>query len=503
MRKKKLVLNSSSSLIFQLILLLSGFILPRIIIGAFGSEINGLVNSITQYLSIVSFLELGIGAVVISALYEPLAEKNNILISQICVSAEKFFKTLARILLVYVIILIIVFPRITNSRYDAMFTGILIVSISINSFAQYYFGIVNQLLLTADQKIYIHNVVQSLTLILNLIISIILIKLNCSIQVVKLASSVVFVLRPIYLDIYVRKNYKIDNKITYDKEPIRQKWNGVAQHIAAIVLDSTDIIILSTFSSFANVSIYSVYRLVLNGMRTLIQMFNRGFHSLLGELWAKKEYDNVLNTFSWMEWLINTITTLIFGCCIVLVVPFVQVYTSGINDANYTQPTFAFIISIAFLLNCVSIPYHTMILAVGHYKETQHYFIISAILNLFLSIISVARFGLIGVAIGTLVAMAFQMGWMTIYVSKVILKRSYSIIVRFVVVEVVSIILGMSVCRWLFVFSVSSYLEWILLAMKVVAVWLIISVLMNGLFFNEKLRTIRKKIMRKNVNGAT
>ena len=91
MRKEKLFYNSVSSLVYQIILFLSGFILPRLIIGAFGSGVNGLTNSITQYLSFISFLEFGIGAVVKSALYRPLAEKNNSRISEIMTSANRFF----------------------------------------------------------------------------------------------------------------------------------------------------------------------------------------------------------------------------------------------------------------------------------------------------------------------------------------------------------------------------------------------------------------------------
>ena len=58
-----------SSLTFQVLTILCGFVLPRMILGSFGSEVNGLVNSITQFLTIISFLEVGVGAVVQSALY--------------------------------------------------------------------------------------------------------------------------------------------------------------------------------------------------------------------------------------------------------------------------------------------------------------------------------------------------------------------------------------------------------------------------------------------------
>ena len=84
-RKKRLALNTSTSLLYQVVTIICGFILPRLILKSFGSEVNGLVNSITQFLAIISFSELGVGAVIQSSLYKPLAEKNDEQISRVIV----------------------------------------------------------------------------------------------------------------------------------------------------------------------------------------------------------------------------------------------------------------------------------------------------------------------------------------------------------------------------------------------------------------------------------
>ena len=73
-RKQLLALNTSSSLFNQVIQIISGFVLPRLILSTYGSDVNGLVSSITQFLQVIAFLELGVGAVVQSSLYKPLVE---------------------------------------------------------------------------------------------------------------------------------------------------------------------------------------------------------------------------------------------------------------------------------------------------------------------------------------------------------------------------------------------------------------------------------------------
>lgn len=493
MRKKKFVLTTISSLGYQVTALVCGFILPRVILLYFGSAINGLVNSVAQFLSIITFLECGVGVVIQSALYKPLADSDNIAISKILASGEKFFRKIAMILLIYVVILMCVYPFF-NQEFSWIFTATLIAAISISSFAQYYFGVVDRILLYADQKGYIQYSAQIVTLVVNTIACVILIKMGCGIHFVKLTTSLIYLVRPFFLRWYVSRNYRINRKIKLKEEPLKQKWNGMAQHVAAIILTSTDIIILTLFSNLANVSIYSVYNLVVNGIRQVFTALNSGFHSLIGELWAKQQMEELNEVFGMMEWFIHTATTFIFGCTFCLLIPFVEVYTMGVKDANYYQPLFAAIITIAWAFNCLSVPYQAMIIAAGHYKQTQVYFVISATMNLSISVLFVYKFGLVGVAIGTLVAMVFQTMWMVIYCTRNLNHWPITCFIKQMFVDVVTFICGICVFR-LINTSCQSYIAWIILAIKCVVIWFIISVVINELTYKQFLhRTIKKVI---------
>lgn len=93
-RRTKLILNTFAAFVKQAITIICGFILPRFILKGYGSEVNGLLTSITQFLGFISFLEMGIGPVIQSNLYEPLAKKDDAAISKIVVSSERFFAKL-------------------------------------------------------------------------------------------------------------------------------------------------------------------------------------------------------------------------------------------------------------------------------------------------------------------------------------------------------------------------------------------------------------------------
>lgn len=492
-RKHKLALNTISSLTFQITTIICGFILPRIILSVFGSEVNGLVNSITQFLGIVSFMELGIGAVVQSSLYKPLAERNFDQISRIYVSASKFFRTIARILIAYVAVLIIFYPYFSKQQFSWGYNAVLIFAISISMFAQYYFGIVNQLLLNADQHGYIQYNIQTVTLILNTGISAILVYSGFSIQVVKLTTSAIYIFRPILLEVYVRKHYQINKKITYDKEPIQQKWNGIAQHVAYVILQGTDNIVLTLFSSLANVSIYSVYNLVVYGVKQLLISTTGGFQALLGDLWVRQEREKLNDVFGWFEWLVHTGTVFFFGCTGILVVPFVAVYTKGITDANYIQPVFAALITAANAGHCLRLPYNLMIFAGGHYKQTQLNYIISAIMNITISIAMVFKFGLIGVAIGTLVSMMYQTVWMAWYTSKHLIEWPFRKFIKQILVDMVTVSILYLLTNRLKMENVS-YFSWIVLAMKVVLIIAITIFVINSIFYKDKIKKLVDRI---------
>ena len=59
--------------IYQAVVFICNLILPRFILVAYGSEYNGIVSSITQFLTFISILRLGIAGATRVELYKSLA----------------------------------------------------------------------------------------------------------------------------------------------------------------------------------------------------------------------------------------------------------------------------------------------------------------------------------------------------------------------------------------------------------------------------------------------
>ena len=497
MRSKKAVKNIITSLLQQVVTVICGLIVPRAIIGTFGSSVNGLVSSITQFLGYITLMEAGIGPVIKSALYKPIAKKDKTQIEKILKASQRFFRVISGIFIVYLIALCFIYPLIVATEFETGYTVSLILIIAISTFAEYFFGMVYKLYLQAEQKTYITSIVQILTTILNAILVVVLIKFGANIQVVKLVSAFVFVLRPIIQNIYVKKKYNINFKEVKEKYELKQKWDGLAQHIASVVHNNTDVAILTIFSTTAEVSVYSVYLYVITGVKNMVQALTGGVDASFGDMIAKNEIDNLNRSFRTYELFYFTLITIVYIITIVMILPFVKVYTSGITDANYYRPTFAILITIAELMWSVRLPYSSVTLAAGHFKQTNKGAWVEVFSNLIISIALVFKFGMVGVAIGTLVAMTIRTIEFMYHTSKYILKRNQIENVKRIVILIAEMLvlvpIGFFINRFV---EVNSYVSWLFLAVIVGIIALLGVGIVNGIIYRKDLKDLLDMIKR-------
>lgn len=483
-RGKQLKRNTIWSLFYELLTIICGFILPRYFLLYYGTDINGLQSSITQFLGIISLCELGLGAVIPASLYKPLAEKDYETVSKVYVSSQRFYNIIGFIMILYVVLLILIYPSIISHSYSFLYTGSLIFIIAISTVAQYFFGITNTLLLKSDQKQYIPLVINSITLIINTVISILLVVLGCSIHVVKLLSAVIFIVRPLYLNWYVRHHYSINRRIVYDSEPIKQKWNGIAQHLAYTIQDKIGVIVLTLMSSLANVSVFGVYYMLINGVRGLLYSLTSGISAYFGNILANGENSVFRKTFELFEWLFHVLTILVFALLSICVVGFVDIYTTGVKDAQiYHTPLFAFIFCAAMAFRCLQLPYNTVVQTIGHFKETQNSAIIEPFINIIICFAAVQKLGLVGVALGSFVSMLYRFLYLSLYVDNKVLLSSHKRLLKIITFDIIIYVAIVSLGRLMY-FNISTFaLNWaIQIVLSSIIAVLIISVLSYFIF---------------------
>ena len=410
--------NIISAVINQFVLLAYGLVVPRLIISTFGSDTNGIVSSISQFLSFITLLEGGLGAVVLAELYKPIEENDINKINGILAACQKFFNRIALCFIAYTFIVATIFSIKLHTVHSWLYTSPLVFILSGVTLSQYLFSITNRLLLQADQKIYIVNNIISVSLVVNIVLAITSIVVFPNLHVLKIVSGIAFFIQPIFFRKFVRPEFKNYKSYNLDSIELKNRWSGFAQNLAYFVNMNTDIALITIFSNFAYVSIYSVYCLAVNAIRLVISGIANSYQSSLGKYNAQGDSKVIKAHFLSFCTGMWAVSTVLYCTCLLLINPFVKIYVTGVNDVDYYQPIFAAIIIIANYVYCIREPYRLLVLSAGKFKETDKGAIIEALLNIVVSVSLIYYLGLVGVAIGTFVAMVYRLIYFLVYLRK-------------------------------------------------------------------------------------
>lgn len=470
-----------------------GLILPRLILANFGSSYNGLTSSITQFLTGISLLKAGIGGVTKAALFGPLARKDIAEMNSIINATQRFMRRVAIIFAVFLLAFACLYPFIVSYEFEWTFSFTMVLILGISTFAQYYFGVTYSLLLEADQKVSVYYTIQIGTTILNTLVAVILLAYGAGIHLVKLGSALVYALNPLAINLYIKKHYRIDKTIPPNNKLIKQRWDAFAQQVAFFVHNNTDVMVLTFLSTMKEVSVYTVYNYVVINLRQVLVSIINPFAAAFGDMLAKGEDRLAEKNLKIYEIIVFMSATVLYSVAVVMIVPFVMVYTHSVTDVDYSRRVFSILIIIAGAFSCYRIPYKTIVDAAGHFRQMRNGALFEAATNIVLSLLLVVPFGLNGVAVGTVVATIIRASQYAIYLSKTIIKRSLLRYIRHVALSMGIILVTTFFSQELLFFEINTILDWILGAGYTFA---LVSLVVFGcywLFYAEDLKLLYKK----------
>lgn len=470
MKKNTVYLNSIGALSLQVISIICGLVLPRAIIGKYGSHVYGLTASLTQFLSYIMLLEGGLSSVTMAALYKPILDKDEKKINGIINATKMFFGKISIIYTIYVVFLGWGYSFIVDTEKKSSYVFFLTAVLASQLYLQYFFSLSYKLLLNAYKKVFLVSIIQIITVILNAIFTYIGVVCFNDIIFVKIVGVLPFALQPILFYYYSKKYFHLDSEIEPDKQSIKQRWDGFGQNLAYFVHTNTDIVILSLFTSLETVSVYSLYFFVANGLKMFIMSMSSAVTPSMGNVLVSEDKKTIINSFDKYFYVLCALSIVLFSCGIILIVPFISLYTKGFDDAQYYQPLFGVIILLAELIYCIRDPFISVIYSSGHFRQTAKYSYIEAVLNIVISIICVNKFGLVGVAVGTFVSMFYRMVVVIVYACDVILKVRKEKYVKAIAHNFLFIVFIIVIFYLLLSVNISSVLYWIIYSFVVVVI---------------------------------
>ena len=495
MKSKVTLINIISSLTLQVVTLISGFIIPKIILTNFGSSVNGLVSSLNQFLSYITLIEGGITGVVLANLYKPLVDHDNKKISAVLVTAKKFFNKIGYLFIAYSIGVAVVYPILSKEGFSWSFVASLTVVLSLNLLIQYLFSLSFRVLLQADKKLYVISFTQIVITVCNIACAFFSVKIYPSIHLLKLLTGLLYIIQPLVYGYFVKKHYSINWGTEPDDNLLKERWNGFAINCAAFIHNSTDITILTIFTNLATVSIYGVYTLVTNGLNGLFAAVFRAIAPTVGQAYAKGDEHELNKKLDLFEFITFISVYFCFTLSGLLITPFVQLYTNGITDVDYIQPIFGVLIVMAEGLYLIKEPHLDLSYSANKFKELSVPAFVEAGINILVSIILVHKLGLIGVAIGTIAGMTYRMAYQIYFTTKIVKNRKQWIFYKKLLAFSFVTLIGVAICHFVPLTEITVW-NWVLHAFIYALIFGVLYLILSLLLFKKDVRYLKEYILK-------
>lgn len=500
MRTKTFFWNTVASVLLQIVILASGLIVPRVMLLAYGSEVNGLVSSITQFITYFNLLEAGLSGATVYALYKPLADQDTAAINQILSASRKFYIQTGWLFTAMVGGLSLLYPLyIRDLGLSYLETSLLVLVLGGNGVLEFFTLAKYRTLLTADQKTYIICLADIVRWTLYTAIIVIFTWLGCNVVLTRAIALASIFARSIVLLLYCKRHYRyLDYSVPPNIKALDQRWSALYQQILGLIRSSGPVIVLTLVSrDMRMVSIYTVYNVIISGIQSIVGIFYSGLTASFGDVIAKGETEILKRSYGEFETLFYTACGIIYTLSFSLMLPFVRLYTAGVTDAEYIQPLLAALFVFRAMLYNLMNPQGMLVISAGMYRETRVQSTVEGCILLIAGGILCYFYGLAGLLVGMVLSSLYRLIDLTLFVPHRITHAPVWNTGK----QYVTLAAGMGISLWLIhqtisLDDVSSYLSWCVVAIKMgiiaVAVFAVVNALCNrrdwpGIFRRLKL----------------
>lgn len=495
-RTNKFILNTISTAVFQVILLISGIILPKVMLIYYGSEINGLVSSVTQFIAYLSLIEAGLSAATVYSLYKPLIDGNPTRINSILTAARNFYHKTGYLFLGLILSGSLIYPIfIKTNALSNIEIAILVLIIGSNGVIEFFSLAKYRALLTADQKTYIISLASIIQVIINTLVIWIFAYYGFSIVFVRLFAISSFLFRTVILWLYVKNKYKyLDFTEEPDPSAIHQRWDALYLQILGAIQTGAPILIATFILPIEFVSVYSIYFLVIMGINSILGIFTSGIAAGFGEVIAKDDKNVFKKAFTDFEISFFIINTVLFSTTILLYMSFITLYTKD-ADISYDFPILALLMTLNGFLHNLKTPYGMLIIASGKYKETRIQTSIQGLIVIILGIPFTFFWGLNGLIIASIISNIFRIIEFGFFIPSRVTCWSFIDSFKMIIVSVLILLLSVLLFfNYYDFFIVDSYIIFLTFGVTSTMIISLFVILANYILFPNLIKNVFSRI---------
>lgn len=488
-RTQKSARNIAFSIGYQMVTLLSNFLMKTILIKNLGIQYTGVSALFTDILTVLSVAELGFGTAVSYALYRPLYEKDDVQIAKLMRLFQKIYRIVFSVIVTAGIACLIFLKYIVNDVPDIKENIHIIFSFFILKTAISYLFVYKATLMEANQEKHIVSAVGTAVCIFTTIFEAIAIAVFKS-YIGYLAVMVIMVaVQNVIISLIANHRYPMlkseygESLSLLERKEIFKNVRALAIYkISGALQRGVDSVIISAMLGTSLVGFLSYYKMIVNNVDSIFGQVFEAIKPSVGNLAASESGERQYAVFKKMCFLSFAIGNFIAVSLITLSNPFITLWLGR----NYLLGMNVVILLAAdvYIITMVR-PYESFRNANALFVEGKYRPAVMVVLNIVLSIALANIWGLPGILFATVAARLLTHVWydpLLIY-RKVFHKPFLQYIkmkALYLLTVIVNCVLVYSVCN---IISISE--QWIDFCLKALLCLFIPNIILIALFHNN------------------
>ena len=410
--------NATVSVGMQLLTLVASFVSRTIFIHTLGDQYLGISGLYTNILSVLSLADLGVTTVMTFSLYKPIANHDTETVQALISYFKKLYRYIALAILAlglcFVPFLQFVIKGSVLPLKELRLYYLLFLANSVCSYLVVY----KSTLITADQRVYIIKVVDFIARIVAEAVMIVLLLLTGNYLLYLIANVAVTLLKNLSLSLVADRIYpflKNKNSVLLPPETKKALLDNIKSlfiyRVSAMIMNSTDNILISVILGTVIVGYYSNYLMIVTALNTFIMLVAQSVLSSIGSFNQTSDATQKMQFFRNSLFFFFIVGTVCVACFQTMFNDFIYIWI-GKEQPSYILSNFdVSCISFNFFVGCILNPIWMYREATGIFKKTRYSMTCAALLNIVFSILFGRLFGLGGVIAATALAKLLTNFW--------------------------------------------------------------------------------------------
>ncbi len=421
-RTQNAIRNIFTGVFNKIIILLFPFVIRTVIIKKLGTEYLGLSSLFTSILQVLNLTELGFSSAIVFSLYKPIAEKDDNRICSIMNFYKRIYRIIGFIILVMGLIVLPFLPNFIKGSYPSDINLYILYLIYLfNTVITYYLFAYKSALLNAMQRNDIINNVNSITVIIQYILQIIILYCTKNYYIYMIINILMNITNNLITAYITKKKYPqyiCKGEISKeDKKSIKKRVCGLMiQKICATTRNSLDSIFLSMFLGLNIVAIYNNYYTIMFAVTGVLTIITSSITSSIGNSIAVESVEKNYSDMKKFDFVYMWISGWSTVCLLCMFQPFMELWMGNENMLSFSSVILMCIYFYVLKLGDIRSAYYG---AAGLWYEGRYRAVVETILNILLNYLLGKLFGVNGIILATIISiLLINFGYATTIIFK-------------------------------------------------------------------------------------